>query len=78
MRAAVAQVAPLAGLRLEERAVQPADLNCAEEIFLTNALTAIRPVRELAGRPLSVGPVTRRLTAALAPFLEGARKLPGG
>ncbi len=77
MRAAVAQVAPLAGIRLEERALELADLNAAEEIFLTNALMAIRPVRELAGRPMSVGPLTRHLQQALVPYLSGARELPG-
>jgi 4-amino-4-deoxychorismate lyase len=78
MRAAVARVAAVAGISFAERALNLADLNGAEEIFLTNALTAIRPVRELAGRPLTVGPVTRRLQEALAPFLRGARELPGG
>jgi branched-subunit amino acid aminotransferase/4-amino-4-deoxychorismate lyase len=78
MRAAVARVAAVGGISLEEGALTLADLNAAQEIFLTNALTAIRPVRELAGRPLTVGPVTRRLQAALAPFLSGAQELPGG
>jgi 4-amino-4-deoxychorismate lyase len=78
MRAAVALMAPAAGISLEERALNLADLNGAEEIFLTNALSAIRPVRELAGRPLTAGPVTRRLQEALAPLLSGARELPGG
>jgi 4-amino-4-deoxychorismate lyase len=78
MREAVARVAAVAGVSFAERALTLTDLNGAEEIFLTNALTAIRPVRELAGRPLTVGPVTRRLQEALAPFLSGARELPGG
>ncbi len=78
MRTAVARVAAVAGISFAERALTLTDLNGAEEIFLTNALTAIRPVRELAGRPLTVGPVTRRLQEALAPFLSGARELPRG
>jgi 4-amino-4-deoxychorismate lyase len=78
MRAAVARVAAVAGISLEEGALTVADLNAAQEIFLTNALIAIRPVRELAGRPLTVGPVTRRLQEALAPFLSGVHELPGG
>ncbi|HTD30352.1 MAG TPA: aminodeoxychorismate lyase [Steroidobacteraceae bacterium] len=77
MRAAVARVAALAGISLEEGALSLADLNAAQEIFLTNALIAIRPVRELAGRPLTVGPVTRRLRQALAPFLSAVQELPG-
>jgi 4-amino-4-deoxychorismate lyase len=78
MRAAVARVAAVAGINLEEGALSLADLNAAQEIFLTNALMAICPVRELAGRPLAVGPVTRRLRQALAPFLSAVQELPGG
>jgi 4-amino-4-deoxychorismate lyase len=78
MRAAVARVAAVAGISLEEGALSLADLNAAQEIFLTNALIAIRPVRELADRPLTVGPVTRRLRQALAPFLSAVQELPGG
>jgi branched-subunit amino acid aminotransferase/4-amino-4-deoxychorismate lyase len=71
-------VAAVGGISLEEGALTLADLNAAQEIFLTNALIAIRPVRELAGRPLTVGSVTRRLRQALAPFLDGVQELPGG
>jgi 4-amino-4-deoxychorismate lyase len=78
MRAAVARVAAVGGISLEEGALSLADLHAAQEIFLTNALIAIRPVRELAGRELTVGPVTRRLIQALAPFLSGVQELPGG
>ena len=48
---------------------QPADLNAAQEIFLTNALTGDPPGARLADRALTVGPVTRRLRRALAPLL---------
>lgn len=74
MREVVASLAASAGVDCERCALDLEDLNRAEELFLTSALTGIRPVVELAGRRLALGPVTRRLQAALAPLLahEGA------
>lgn len=72
MRAVVGGLAPGCGIHFAERMLDGEDLEAAEEIFLTNALTGIRPVRELAGRPRGVGPVTRRLQQALAPRLARA------
>lgn len=48
------------------------DLARAQELFLTSALTGIRPVRELEGTQLAAGPVTRCLQARLAPLLAAA------
>lgn len=69
MRAVVLATAAAAGMATEERVLVAEDLAAAHEIFLTSALIGIRPVRELQGRPLTVGPVTRRLQAQLAPLL---------
>jgi 4-amino-4-deoxychorismate lyase len=66
MRATVAQLALDAGIDFREAALALSDLEQAEEIFLTNALIGIRPVRELDGRALSVGPLTQRLQRLLA------------
>jgi len=66
MRALVLEIAAGAGISAEERRLEAADLAAAEELFLTNALTGIRPVRELDGTAVPVGPVTRRLQALLA------------
>lgn len=71
MRAAVLQAAHDADIACEEGVLAEADLTAARELFLTSALTGIRPVRELAGRALSVGPLTRRLQSQLAPLLSG-------
>ena len=71
MRAVVGGLAPGCGIHFQERRLEGKDLEAAEEIFLTNALTGIRPVRELSGRTLAAGPVTRRLQQALAPHLAG-------
>ena len=77
MRGLVLEVAAAAGISAEERRLGAADLAAAEELFLTNALTGIRPVRELDGMSLAVGPVTRRLQAQLATSLAAAAQRGG-
>jgi 4-amino-4-deoxychorismate lyase len=71
MRGLVLEIAAAAGISAEERRLDAADLVAAEEIFLTNAVTGIRPVRELDGTGLVVGPVTRVLQAQLGAHLAG-------
>ncbi len=77
MRQVVLDAAAESALRSEECVLLRADLDAAEEIFLTNALTGIRPVGELAGRALAVGSLTRRLQTAIAPLLAGGYFAPG-
>jgi 4-amino-4-deoxychorismate lyase len=72
MRAVVLELAAQLRLPVEERTLGAAQLHEAQELFLTNALIGIRPVRELEGAVRAVGPVTRVLQAQLAPLL-GAR-----
>jgi len=74
MRGLVLEIAAADGIAAEERRLDAADLAGAEEIFLTNALIGIRPVRELDGTSLAVGPVTRRLQAQLRAYLAGAAR----
>jgi 4-amino-4-deoxychorismate lyase len=69
MRALVLEIAPAAGIVALERRLDAADLESAEEVFLTNALTGIRPVSELAGVRRVPGPVTRLLQKRLAAHL---------
>jgi 4-amino-4-deoxychorismate lyase len=76
MRAVVGGLAAECGIDFQERRLEAADLQQAQEIFLTNALIGIRPVREVAGRALAIGPLTRRLQQALAPLLGGAPDRP--
>ena len=78
MRAVVGELSAQCGIDFAERPLALGDLQAAQEIFLTNALTGIRPVRELAGRPLAIGPVTRQLQHALAPHMAHAMGRPGG
>jgi 4-amino-4-deoxychorismate lyase len=61
MRAVVIREASRAGLRLREADIEPAELARASEVFLTNVRIGIWPVRQLDGRRLQPGPVTRRL-----------------
>src|SRR5215472_5056710 len=77
MRGLVLEIAAGAGISAEERRLDAADLAAAAELFLTNALTGIRPVRELDGTSLVVGPVTRRLQAQLAAHLEAEARRRG-
>ena len=71
MRRLVLTAAAQEGIAVEERTLGTEDLGAAQELFLTNALIGVRPVRELEGRTLSIGPVTRCLQERLAPLLEG-------
>ena len=73
MREVIGSLAAGAGVNCERRVLDLEDLNRAEELFLTSALTGIRPVVELDGRRIPIGPVTRRLQAALAPQLAHAQ-----
>jgi 4-amino-4-deoxychorismate lyase len=72
MRATVLALAAAGGVPARECALSAQDLAAAEELFLTNALIGIRPVRELEGAALPLGPLTRRLRAELARFLGEA------
>ena len=77
MRGLVLEIAAAAGISVEERRLDDADLAAAEELFLTNALTGIRPVRELDGMSLVVGPVTRGLQAQLGAHLAAEARRGG-
>jgi len=65
MRAVVLELAIAAGIDCTERAVLLEDLYAAEELFLTNSLIGIWPVRELNHWRGSRGPLTLSLQTAL-------------
>jgi 4-amino-4-deoxychorismate lyase len=77
MRGLVLEIAAAAGIAAEQCRLDAADLAAAEELFLTNALTGIRPVRELEGARRAPGPVTRDLQARLAAHFAAAAKRGG-
>jgi 4-amino-4-deoxychorismate lyase len=74
MRALILEIAPAAGIVAQERRLESADLAAAEELFLTNAVSGIRPVRELEGVRRTCGPVTRLLQVRLAAHLTPGPK----
>ena len=76
MREVVGGLAAQAGIDFEKRPLDLEDVKKAEELFLTNALTGIRPITEAAGRALAIGPLTRRLQSALAPLLQRPEGVP--
>ena len=66
MRAEVLDTARTLDLHAEITDLGRADLEAADEMFLTNSLFGIRPVREWDGVAKIVGPLTRRLQARCA------------
>ena len=77
MRRVVLREAARAGIPVQEEVLGVDDLRQAEELFLTNARMGAWPVRELDGRALAPGPVTRRVQQILAPLLEVPVDEPG-
>ncbi len=70
MRRVVMRAAAEEGLAVEEALLTRSDLDSAHEVFLTNARIGIWPVSAVESRPLTPGPVTRRLQQRLRPWLE--------
>ena len=66
MRGVVLEIAAANGISAEECRLEAADVASAEELFLTSALTGIRPVGELEGVRRAPGPLTRALQEKLA------------
>jgi 4-amino-4-deoxychorismate lyase len=71
MRRIVMRAAAEAGLPVDEMRLTEADLDSAQEVFLTNARIGIWPVRAVHFRVLAPGPVTRRLQHLIQPLLDG-------
>jgi 4-amino-4-deoxychorismate lyase len=65
MRSAVIDAARGAGIPVVETNISTSELARADEVFITNALTGIRPVIDCSGRPHEVGPVTRSIAGIL-------------
>lgn len=60
-------VAPDAGLSIEERTIAEADLHAADEVFITGTTFEVTPVVEIDGRTIGggrPGPIAKRLLAA--------------
>lgn len=70
MRRVVMRLAADERIALEEADLARADLEEAEEVFLTNVRIGVWPVRTLGKREIGVGPITRRLQERLERALE--------
>jgi 4-amino-4-deoxychorismate lyase len=66
MRAVVGELARGLNVEAREREIDMTDVERADEMFLTNSVMGIWPVRSVEGIELTVGAVTRRLQRALA------------
>jgi 4-amino-4-deoxychorismate lyase len=66
VRAAILQAAAELGIPGKEVAIDFDALREADEVFLTNALIGVWPVRRLGDHSYRVGPVTRQLQAVVA------------
>lgn len=65
MRALIMQLAQTAGLQVRECSVTLNEARDAEEMFLTNSVIGVWPVRELDTMAKPIGPVTRHIAALL-------------
>ncbi len=67
-RDAVLRAASLAGLSVSVTPVSRSQLAAASEVFVTNAVHGVRPVRSIAGSPAAwpAGPVARQMATSLA------------
>lgn len=66
MRRFVMELAGAAGLPCTQRRARRPELDAADEVFVSNAVRGIRPVKAIEAREYDIGPVTRHLMAALA------------
>ncbi len=74
MRGEVLGIARELGLGAREEAVHPGELQSAREVFLTNVIRQVVPVRSVEGwrmKARAPGPVTRRLHAAYRDRVAG-------
>lgn len=65
LREVVLELAAKLGIPTQEGSLEIEDLMSSQEVFLTNSLIGIWPVRRIAERDVALGPVTQRLAAAL-------------
>lgn len=65
MRKNVLAAARRLGFACEQRAVWPAELSAATEVFVTNAVRGLRSVRKLEQQAWDIGPIGRAIAAEL-------------
>ena len=70
MRGVVIREARAAGLDVGELPIAWSEVRHLGEAFLTSSVLGVCPIRELDGRPLTIGPLTRRIQGLLEPLLR--------
>jgi 4-amino-4-deoxychorismate lyase len=77
MRGVVIREARAAGLDVGELPIAWSEVRHLGEAFLTSSVLGVCPIRELDGRPLTIGPLTRHIQRLLEPLLrEPGEQLP--
>ncbi len=66
MRAQVMEYSAEQGIHCQETSLSLADVRAADEVFVTNSLIELWPVRELEEQDYVIGDLTRRIQAVLA------------
>jgi len=66
MRGKILESAETLNIRTTQRYFSKPDINTACEVFLSNSLIGIWPVKQFEDQSFDVGPVTRQIMAALA------------
>jgi branched-chain amino acid aminotransferase len=71
-RATLMEIAPKAGFQVVEKVLRPADLNAAEEVFISSTNRNLLGIGEIAGHVFAgaPGPVTRKLEEAFAAHVK--------
>jgi 4-amino-4-deoxychorismate lyase len=69
MRTHVLRLAAAEGLIVDEGRFRPESILAADELFLTNSVIGLWPIRELEGRAFAVGRLTRWMMARIADTL---------
>lgn len=70
MRDFVLKTALAKGVEFEQGMFTSEQLLAADEVFLTNSIIGIWPVKQLESQPFAVGKITRRLQQRLAEFKQ--------
>lgn len=69
MRARVIAIVEELGLEIQERRITLPELHDADELFLTNCVIQIWPIRELENKCYGVGAVTRKIQARVTEII---------
>jgi len=70
MRGLIMETAQSIGLAVTERRVTPDDVRSADELFLSNSLIGLWPIRVFEDRRLPPGPLTERIQTRLDRTLD--------